>query len=64
MVDDDDCYRSQNADHLVRLVRAKAPGVICLLPPRHQADEDQVSQGQVHDDDGNGQQDQLYPSSG
>ena len=49
---DDDCYRRQNADHHVRLVWANAPGVICLLPPRHQPDEDQVNQGQVHDDDG------------
>ena len=64
MAHDDDYYGSENSDHHVRLVWAKAPGVMCLLPPRHQADEDQVSQGQVHDDDSNDQQDQLYPSSG
>ena len=39
----------------VRLVWAKAPGVICLLPPCHQGDDDEVHQDQVHgvnDDDG------------
>ena len=49
----DGYYGSQNSDHHVRLVWAKAPGVMCLLPPRHQADdEDEVNQGQVQDDDG------------
>ena len=37
----------------VRLVWAKAPGVICLLPPRHQGDFDEVGQ-----DDDYGQQGQ------
>ena len=47
----DDDYSSQNADHDVRPVWAKAPGVICLLLPRHQGDDDEVIQVQVHGDD-------------
>ena len=48
MVHDDDYYGSENSDHHVRLVWAKAPGVMCLLPPRHQADdEDEVNQSMM-----------------
>ena len=48
MAHDDDYYGSENSDHHVRLVWAKAPGVMCLLPPRHQADdEDEVNQNMM-----------------